>query len=128
VKKEERNYIYYLEDILLSMQRVQEYVKELEFINFKRDYKTVDAVIRNFEIIGEAAKNLPQKIKEKHPDLPWEEMYRLRNKVTHEYFGIDYEIIWDIASNQLPTNQLEIEKIIEKEKNTGASRVDGHEP
>jgi len=68
VKKEERNYIYYLEDILLSMQR------------------------------------------------------------GHEYFGIDYEIIWDIASNQLPTNQLEIEKIIEKEKNTGASRVDGHEP
>lgn len=55
MKKEERNYIYYLEDILLSMQRVQEYVKELEFINFKRDYKTVDAVIRNFEIIGEAA-------------------------------------------------------------------------
>lgn len=55
-------------------------------------------------------------------------MYRLRNKVTHEYFGIDYEIIWDIASNQLPTNQLEIEKIIEKEKNTGANRIDGHEP
>lgn len=119
MKKEERDYVHYLEDILLSMQRVQEYVKGLEFTSFKQDYKTVDAVIRNFEIIGEAAKNLPQKIKKKYSTLPWEEMYRLRNKVTHEYFGIDYEIIWDIASNQLPTNQLEIEKIVEKEKNLG---------
>ena len=85
------------------------------FIDFKRDYKTVDAVIRNFEIIGEAAKNLPKDFKEKYPEVPWEEMYLLRNKVSHEYFGIDYEIIWDVAINYLPENKSQIENILNKE-------------
>ena len=67
----------YIEDILLAMSRIEEYIHELDFVNFKRDYKTVDAVIRNFEIIGEASKNLPAEIKEKYPLIPWEEMYYL---------------------------------------------------
>ena len=86
------------------------------FIDFKRDHKTADAVIRNFEIIGEASKKLPKEIKEKYTDIPWSEMYLLRNNVSHEYFGIDYEIIWDVASNYLPVNKLQIDKILEKEK------------
>ena len=65
----------------------------MSFAAFERDTKTIDAVIRNFEIIGEAAKNIPSEIKEKHTEVPWAEMYLLRNKVSHEYFGIDYEII-----------------------------------
>jgi len=80
------------------MQRVKEYIGELSFQDFKWDYKTVDAVIRNFEIIGEASKNLPAEIKEKYENVPWDEMYRLRNRISHEYFGIDYEIIWSIAT------------------------------
>ncbi len=106
----------YLADILLAMDRIAEYIDGYDFISFKRDYKTVDAVIRNFEIIGEASKNLPIEIKEKYPDVPWQEMYYLRNKVSHEYFGIDYEIIWDVAINYLPENRQQIEKIIESEK------------
>lgn len=98
------------------MERVQEYIAGLDFQSFKRDYKTVDAVIRNFEIIGEATKNLSQEIKEKHIDVPWEEMYRLRNRITHEYFGIDYEIIWDIATKHLPKNQQDLAEILEYEK------------
>ena len=82
---------------------------------FKQDYKTVDAVIRNFEIIGEAAKNLPEDFKTIHSDLPWSEMYLLRNKVSHEYFGVDYDIIWDIALNYLPENKLRIKQLIEEE-------------
>jgi len=117
MKKEEREYIQFLEDILLSMQRIEEYIAGLDISRFRQDYKTVDAVIRNFEIIGEAAKNVPVEIKLKYPGLPWEEMYRLRNRVSHEYFGVDYEIIWDIASNYLPENKAEIEGIIKKEKN-----------
>ena len=70
-------------------------------------------MIRNFEIIGEAAKNIPDDIKEKYRSIPWKEMYYLRNKVSHEYFGIDYEIIWDIAVNHLPLNYKEIKKIKE---------------
>jgi uncharacterized protein with HEPN domain len=108
----------YLEDIVLSIQRVQEYITGLDFQHFKRDYKTVDAVIRNFEIIGEASKNLPKAIKDKYTYVPWEEMYRLRNRISHEYFGIDHEIIWDIATRQLPLNYNEISEILKLEKST----------
>lgn len=65
------------------MQRVQEYLLGLDFQHFKWDYKTVGAVIRNFEIIGEASKKLPDQIKHKYPNIPWEEMYRLRNRISH---------------------------------------------
>lgn len=116
MKKEGRSYIHFLEDILLSMQRIEEYITALDFQQFKKDYKTVDAVIRNFEVIGEAAKNIPPEVKLKYPELPWEEMYRLRNRVSHEYFGVDYEIIWDIATRYLPENQKQVQIIINKEK------------
>jgi len=98
------------------MKRIAEYIEGISFAGFKRDYKTVDAVIRNFEVIGEAAKNIPVEIRDKYPDVPWEEMYLLRNKVSHEYFGIDYEIIWDVALNYLPENQKQIEHILSLEK------------
>ncbi len=105
----------YLEDIQIAMNRISEYIEGLSFILFKRDYKTVDAVIRNFEIIGEASKNLPKEVKETYNEIPWSEMYLLRNKVSHEYFGVDYEIIWDIAMNYLPENKIQIDNIIKKE-------------
>ena len=104
MKPSDRDPILYLSDIILSMERVKEYTAGLDFQHFKWDYKTVDAVIRNFEIIGEATKNLPNDLKDKYPSIPWEEMYRLRNRISHEYFGVDYEIIWDIATRHLPVN------------------------
>ncbi len=106
----------YLVDIQLAMSRIGEYINNHTIDSFKKDYKTVDAVIRNFEVIGEASKNVPDKIKEKYINIPWEEMYALRNKISHEYFGIDYEIIWDIALNYLPENKIQIEIIIKEEK------------
>lgn len=102
----------YLEDMKLAMDRIAEYIEGYSFIKFKKDYKTVDAVIRNFEVIGEASKNLPKEFKDRYTEIPWSEMYLLRNKVSHEYFGIDYEIIWDIASNYLPQNRKELAIII----------------
>ena len=106
----------FLEDIHLAMSRIAEYIGEMDFGHFKTDFKTVDAVVRNFEIIGEASKKLDDGLKEKYPDIPWKEMYYLRNRVSHEYFGIDYEIIWDITSNYLPENKSQIERIIALEK------------
>lgn len=100
----------------LAMERIAEYIHGYSLIKFKQDNKTADAVIRNFEVIGEASKNLPNEFKVNHPEIPWSEMYLLRNKVSHEYFGIDYEIIWDVASNYLPENKRHLEAIIEKEK------------
>jgi uncharacterized protein with HEPN domain len=117
LKPSDRDPILYLSDIILSMERVKEYITGLDFQHFKWDYKTVDAVIRNFEIIGEATKNLPKDLKDKYPSIPWEEMYRLRNRISHEYFGIDYEIIWDIATRQLPTNCDEIKTVIKDLQN-----------
>jgi len=111
-----RHYILYLEDIQISMLRIQEYLSNHNFDSFKEDYKTVDAVIRNFEIIGEATKNLPKEVKERYPKIPWTEMYRLRNRISHEYFGIDYQIIWRIATDYLPENLEQINKILETEK------------
>ena len=105
----------YLTDIQIAMSRIAEYIKDYTFLEFKRDYKTVDAVIRNFEVISEASRNLPTKIKDKYSEVPWDEMYLLRNKVSHEYFGVDYEIIWDVATNYLPENKLQIDTILEKE-------------
>ncbi len=80
MKRENRTCLMYLEDIQIAMNRIAEYIEGLIFILFKRDYKTVDAVIRNFEIIGEASKNLPKEVKENHNEIPWSEMYLLRNK------------------------------------------------
>jgi len=97
------------------MNRIADYIKGQTLIEFKKDNKTVDAVIRNFEIIGEASKNLPKEIKEKYQKIPWEEMYLLRNKVSHEYFGVDYEIIWDVATNYLPENKSQIQDILYNE-------------
>jgi len=73
-------------------------------------------VIRNLEIIGEASNKIPIKIKTKYSLVPWDEMYRMRNKAIHEYFGIDYEIIWDIVVNNLPENLKQIKNILEIER------------
>ena len=115
MKKKDRTYNMYLDDLLIAMSRISDYITEHTFESFKKDYKTVDAVIRNFEIIGEASKKIPVEIKSKYPEVPWTEMYLLRNKVSHEYFGVDYEIIWDVAYNHLPENRIQIEDIIKKE-------------
>ncbi len=102
----------YFSDLLKAMTRIAEYISGYDYARFRQDYKTVDAVIRNFEIIGEASRSIPAEIKLKYPEVPWAEMYLLRNKVIHEYFGVDHEIIWDVASNHLPENRLQIERII----------------
>jgi len=86
MKKKDHTYRLFLEDMILAMNRVAEYISGLSFTGFKQDYKTVDAVIRNFEVIGEASKNMPKEIKDKYPTVPWEEMYLMRNKISHEYF------------------------------------------
>jgi len=111
-----REFILYLEDMVQSMERIEEYLGDLDFKKFKMTYIVVDAVIRNFEIIGEASTKIPTNIQEKYPEIPWRKMYGLRNLITHEYFGIDYEMIWEIATKNLPQNRKDLQKIVEKEK------------
>jgi len=116
MKPKDRKFGFYLEDILISMERIQEYIGGLGFVQFKQNYMVVDAVVRNFEIIGEAAKHIPVQLVKKYPEIPWHKMKGLRNIVAHEYFGIDYEMIWEIAKNDLPKNLSDLRILIEQEK------------
>jgi len=117
-----RDYNLYLEDMLTSMLRIEEYIGEMKFKEFKMNYMIVDAIIRNFEIIGEASKSLPLELKNKYPEIPWKKMYGLRNLIAHEYFGIDHEMIWEIAKNNLPQNAIDLRKIIDTEKRKGNNK------
>jgi uncharacterized protein with HEPN domain len=91
----------YLDDILEAITRVREYVFGMEYDAFAGDRKTVDAVVRNLEIIGEAARNLPDEKRDLAPEIEWRKIIGLRNLLTHEYFGINPVIVWDVAQNKL---------------------------
>ena len=119
----QREYILYLEDMLHSMERIEEYIDGLDFRQFKLSYMVVDAVVRNFEIIGEASKKVPSDIQANYPEIPWRKMYGLRNLITHEYFGIDYEMIWEIAKANLPQNRDDLRKVIEREQAQGGVKA-----
>lgn len=98
----ERDFRLYLTDILESGKAIQEYTSGYSFHDFSRDRKTYSAVIREFEIIGEAVGKLPEKIKQNHPDVEWQDIKDFRNLLIHEYFGVDLEIIWLVIQQDLP--------------------------
>lgn len=101
----------YLEDIKLSIKKIENYLEGLDISKFYADEKTIDAIVRNLEIIGEAAVNMPEEIKIKYPELPWREMISMRNKVIHEYFGVDMDILWETATKNIPDLKRQINKI-----------------
>ena len=106
-----RDYKVYVEDILESIEKVQEYTRGLTLPEFVQDRLVFDATLRNLAIIGEAARSIPELIKKKHPEIEWRKIVEFRNIVIHEYFEMDHEIIWDVIQNKLPTLKLQIEKI-----------------
>ncbi|MCE6990982.1 DUF86 domain-containing protein [Dyadobacter sp. CY323] len=89
-------------DIMESGLKILQYTEGLSFEDFLNDNKTVDAVIRNFEIIGEAANRLPDEFKDLHPEIDWHRIRGFRNRIVHDYFGIDYSIVWEIRNSFLP--------------------------
>jgi len=100
-----------LEDILISMKRVESYVSGLSYDDFIKDQKTQDAVIRNIEMIGEAVKKLSVDIKNKKQQIPWRIIAGIRNRLIHGYFGINIDIVWEVAPINIPELIPEIEKI-----------------
>jgi len=100
VKK--RNSKLYLKDILEAIEKINNYTKNLSFEEFSQNTMIVDAVIRNFEIIGEATKHIPEEIRKFHSKIPWKEMAGMRDKMIHEYFGVDLEIVWKTIKIRLP--------------------------
>ena len=98
----DRDWRLFLRDIRESSARVLEYTAAMTREEFFEDRKTLDAVMRNLAIIGEAAKKIPTDIRRKHPEISWKKMAGLRDIVVHDYFGIDEDIIWDVISIRIP--------------------------
>lgn len=109
-----RDYTIFLKDILESMKLVEEYVDGLDFEEFKKDQKTVDAVVRNIEIIGEATKRIPQNVKDDFSQIPWKEMAKMRDKMIHGYFTIVHEILWVTANHDIPETKPLIKEMLEE--------------
>ena len=107
-----RDYKIYLEDILTAIDKIQSYTQNISFEKFSEDEKTLDAVVRNLEILGEAIKNVPEEIRKKHPDIEWKKISGLRDILIHEYFGVDKDIIWDVIQHKLPLLQKQIKTIL----------------
>ena len=96
-----RDFKLYLDDMIEAIRAIREYTGGMTFESFAADRKTIDAVVRNLEIIGEAAGNLPEEIKDKGGDIEWRKIIGLRNLLIHEYFGISKPVVWDIVQNKL---------------------------
>jgi uncharacterized protein with HEPN domain len=110
-----RNPSLLLTDILDAINRIEEYTIGYDFEKFLNDSKTKDAVVRNFEIIGEAANQIPDTYKTSHTSVPWNKITGVRNRVIHEYFGVDYQILWTICETNLPDLKKNIMEILDKE-------------
>ena len=97
-----RSWEFRIDDIIEAIDKIERYTHGIDFASWQNDEKTVDAVIRNLEVIGEASSHLPPEIQEQFKDVPWGMMKGIRNILAHEYFGIDLEIVWKTVTEDLP--------------------------
>ena len=109
-----RNYKLFLEDISERIEKIESYIGNMTFDEFKQDDKTVSACIREIEVIGEATKQIPKEITSQFQELPWSLMAKMRDKLIHWYFEIDEEIVWNVATQKLPGIKSQIDEIISK--------------
>ena len=103
----------FLEHVLESIKEIEKHIKKISKDEFWEDIKTQDAVIRRIEIIGEAVKNLPSEFKRKYPKIEWREITGMRDKLIHEYFGVNIDMVWETIKNDLPELKNKISKILE---------------
>ena len=104
----------YLEDILEAIDRIQAYLQDITRETFEADRMRIDAVIRNLEVIGEAVKQVPNSVREKHPSVEWRKIAGLRDILIHKYFDVNLEIIWGVAQSNIPILKTEIQHILSK--------------
>lgn len=109
-----RNYKLFVKDILDAIDKIEEFIGNMEYGEFIQDDKTSTAVVKKIEIIGEAIKNIPRDVRVKHNAIPWKDIVGMRNKITHNYFKIDYEIVWNVVKEKLPALKIQVEQVLKE--------------
>ena len=108
-----KDFRVYLDDIIESAEKIKSHISGMSYEDFLNDAKTIDAVLRNLEIIGEAAKRIPENIRQQRPDIEWYKVMCLRNILIHQYSGVDLEIVRQIIGQKLPLFEQQIKNILE---------------
>ena len=103
----------YIQDIFEAIVEVKDFTEGMSFEDFVKDKKTINAVVRSLEIIGEAAKKIPNSMRAEYSEIPWKRMAGMRDKLMHEYFGIDLEIVWEVIQREIPPLKPFIQKVLE---------------
>jgi uncharacterized protein with HEPN domain len=111
-----RDFRLYLEDIIEAAKAAREYVAGMGKDELAKDRRTTDAVVRNLEIVVEAAKKLPAQVKHDHPEVEWKKIAGLRDILVHDYFGIDMDIVWDVVQNKLPALAEHVQRILDESR------------
>lgn len=114
--KRRRSYLDYLSDMLQAAVETLTFVQGMDFPAFSTDRRTSLAVVRSFEIIGEAARHVPASIRRRNPQVPWKDMADMRNLLIHEYFGVDLEVLWRTVQEDLPPLRDEIRRMLAEMK------------
>jgi uncharacterized protein with HEPN domain len=104
----------FLSDILEAIRRARTYAADLSYDEFLLDTRTQDAVVRTLEILGEAAKRLSPQLRDRYPAVPWKRMAGLRDKLIHDYFGVNLDIVWEIVTLELPGVSVQVERVMEE--------------
>ncbi len=107
-----RKWTFRLRDILNSVDAIEDYIRGMSYEQFAADRKTVDAVVRNLITIGEAAANVPAEAQARHPDVPWDNMRRMRNVIVHVYFGVNLPVVWRTIQEDLPPLKAQLNQVL----------------
>ena len=107
-----RDYKLFIKDVADAINDIEVFIGEMRYEEFLIDKKTQKAVVWQIHVVGEATKNIPESMREKYKEVPWKYMARIRDKIAHFYFGIDYEIVWNVIKEKLPEIKSMIEKIL----------------
>jgi uncharacterized protein with HEPN domain len=107
-----RNVLVYIKDILQNMRDAEQFIQGMTYEQFVADKKTMNAVLRSIEVIGEAAQRVPDDVRAQYPQIPWKEMAGMRDKVIHLYFSVDNETVWLVVKERIPSLQPLLEQIV----------------